>query len=157
MAVVSASTRRYVSPTMSCVDTAVPSGPGSPTKGPNSSLSRDSRYRLTSVSFMGLLSSAIKLHNERQKGIRHRTLKAHRPCHLFQASILWRSHSEGALPSRRAGVSYMGNGLRQKLISLYWLSHICIRMITATLSGSALKCWCQHHFDTRVASPVFQS
>src|SRR5215469_2970910 len=60
---------------MSCVDTAVPSGPGSPTKGPNSSLSRDSRYKLTSVSLMGLLSSAIRLDDERHKGIRQQTLK----------------------------------------------------------------------------------
>src|SRR5207249_5291446 len=74
-----------------------------------------------------------------------------------QTSTLWRSHSAGSLPSRRAGSSYMAIGERQKLMSLYWLSHMCMRMMTATLSGSALKCWCQHHFETSVASPAAQS
>src|SRR4029077_19437343 len=156
MAVVSASTRRYVSPTISCVVNAMPSGPASP-KGPNSSLRRDSRYKLTSVSFTGTPFNDDKAGSQEAKGIQRGHQGPPRAYRLLQASILWRSHNEAALPSRRAGCSYMGNGLRQKLISLYWLSHICIRMITASFSGSALKCWCQHHFDTRVASPVFQS
>src|SRR3954447_696123 len=74
-----------------------------------------------------------------------------------QTSTVWRSHSAGSLPSRRAGSSYIGSGERQKLISLYWLSHMCMRMMTAILSGSALKCWCQDHFDTSVASPAAHS